>query len=116
MKHAAHRSCTRNPWYQIEQEQRDRLHSDLAQLVVEDPRREAWFAVDNLSSQWVTAWPTAKHRLTAQEFPEVASSYLGTMSPIVRPFAGQMIPCGHGPRVCDASSLMLLLTSPSLLL
>ena len=65
------------------------VHSDLVQLVVEDPRREAWFAVDNLSSQWVTAWPTAKHRLTAQEFPEVASSYLGTMSPIVRPFAGQ---------------------------
>ena len=74
---------------------------DLADLVVEDPRREAWFAVDNLSSQWVTAWPTAKHRLTAQEFPEVASSYLGTMSPIVRPFAGQTIPCGHRPRVCD---------------
>ena len=41
---------------QIEQEQRDRLHRDLADLVVEDPRREAWFAVDNLSSQWVTAW------------------------------------------------------------
>ena len=40
---------------QIEQEQRDSLHRDLAALVVEDPRREAWFAVDNLSSQWVTA-------------------------------------------------------------
>ena len=64
-------------------------------------RREVWFALDNLSSQWVTAWPAAKHRLTAQEFPEVASSYLGTMSPIVRPFAGQTILCGHGPRTCD---------------
>ena len=40
-------------------------------------------------------------------FPEIAASYLGAMSPIVRPFAGQIIPCGargpHGPgRVCDA--------------
>ena len=67
---------------QIEQEQCDRLHRDLADLVAEDPRREAWFAVDSLSSQWVSAWPAPKHRLTAQEFPEVVSSYLGTMSPL----------------------------------
>ena len=33
------------------------LHDDIMALPVDDPRREAWLAVDRLSSQWVSSWP-----------------------------------------------------------
>ena len=45
---------------QVEQVARDRLHADMAALPLRDPRREAWFAADSLSSQILTANPTAR--------------------------------------------------------
>ena len=47
---------------QREQVWRDTLHADMLALPRTDTRREAWMAVDRLSSPssaWVPSWPTA---------------------------------------------------------
>lgn len=104
---------------QVEQIRRRSVHAYVLGLVEEDPRREAWFSVDELSSQWVTAWPGVRHRLSRQEFPEVFSTYLGTYSPVLRPYEGRSIPCAtwRGPaaaryrgRICDAHGHQLALS------
>ena len=92
---------------QCEQVSRDRLHHDMVQLPRMDTRRQAWMAVDRLSSQWVTAWPTATQQLTPPEFREVFTTYLGRDSPAVRHLAGRIIPCSRGDRTSDPGGLQL---------
>ena len=85
---------------QREQVARDRLHREISLLPVEDPQREAWFAEDRLSSQWVSAWPTHAVEIESSEFVETVTTYLGRESAALRPFGGQGIP-SQPPRVCD---------------
>ena len=93
---------------QREQAWRDELHSDLMALPVADPRRQAWLAVDRLSSQWVPAWPSSRDEISPEEFPEVLTTYMGCESRVVRAYAGQIIPCGsRRRRVCDAHGFQL---------
>ena len=63
---------------QVEQHVRDLLHDDIMALPVDDPRREAWLAVDRLSSQWVSSWPALdtplQPALGDAEFGEVVTT------------------------------------------
>ena len=97
---------------QLEQIERDQLHRDMQQLPTTDTRRLAWYAVDRLSSQWVSSWPTHRMELSLHEMREVVTTYLGRESPAVRRLAGQHIPCSHASRqgqgrVCDAYGFQL---------
>ena len=97
---------------QLEQIERDQLHRDMQQLPTTDTRRLAWFAVDRLSSQWVSSWPTHRMELSLHEMLEVVTTYLGRESPAVRRLAGRHIPCSHASRqgqgrVCDAFGFQL---------
>ena len=97
---------------QVEQHERDLLHDDIMALPVDDPRREAWLAVDRLSSQWVSSWPgldtPLQPALGDAEFGEVVTTYLGMESPALRGLAGRSIPCGHRRHtVCDAHGFQL---------
>ena len=87
---------------QVEQIARDQLHATIMLLPTTDERRVAWLAGDRLSSQWVSSYPTHRVELSATEFPEVYTTYLGCESRAVRAYAGRSIPCGNGTRVCDA--------------
>jgi len=91
---------------QVEQVNRDRLHAEISALRQDDPRRESWTAVDLLSSQFITAFPTARTAIDGQLFREMFTTYLGAESPALRPLAGRSIPCGSAtgqarPPVCD---------------
>ena len=88
---------------QLETVLHDQLHRDMMQLPVRDTRRVAWVAADRYSTQWVTAWPTARLELTHLEMREVVTTCLGRESPAVRHLVAQTIPCSNtvGGRVCD---------------
>ena len=95
---------------QVEQVARDSLHAQMTQLPLRSPVRQAWFAADSLSSQWVSALPTHELDCETREFREMATTYLGAASPAVRRgfLRGDTIPCGRGAqRVCDAYGLEL---------
>ena len=108
----AERRLQRAMTAQVEQHERDLLHDDIMALPVDDPRREAWLAVDRLSSQWVSSWPgldtPLQPALGDAEFGEVVTTYLGMESPALRGLAGRSIPCGHRRHtVCDAHGFQL---------
>ena len=88
---------------QVEQVRRDALHAEFAALPVDDPRREAWFAADKLSPQFLKALPAGRNVMSAEEFRECFTNYFGAHSKLIAPFAGRSIPCGGqgGSRVCD---------------
>ena len=86
---------------QIEQVERDALHREFAQLDVRDPRREAWFSVDCLSSQLVASWPTSTLECEADAWREMFTTYLGAQSPVCRPLVGRTIPVARGVVLCD---------------
>jgi hypothetical protein len=86
---------------QIEQVERDALHRVIAQLDVRDPRREAWYAGDRLSSQLVSSWPTPALECEADAWREMFTTYLGAQSPACRPLVGRTIPVASGVVVCD---------------
>ena len=74
-------------------------------LPLADPRREAWFAADALSPQFLTANPSARDALAPLEFREAFCTYFGIPSALLRDdaAAGRTIPCGTRPgRMCDA--------------
>ena len=88
------------------------LHREIARLTPAAQRRQAWFAADALSSQWVSSWPQRGLVLSREEFREVFTTYLGLESPSVRPYAqlGWHVPCsvtGGARRLCDAYGLEL---------
>ena len=94
---------------QIESVQRAQLHRDIMELPRHDTRRQAWLAVDRLSSQFVHSFPTHHLELGQLDFPEALTTYLGRESPHIRALAGRTIPCGwtcraggSGPRISDA--------------
>ena len=63
----------------------------------------AWLAVDRLSSQWASSHPTHRVELSAAEFGETFTTYMGCESRLVRPYAGRSIPCGSRRHtMCDA--------------
>ena len=64
----------------LEKIERNKLHRDIQLLPRTDTRRIAWLAVDRLSSQWVSAWPTHQTELSRDEMPEVMTTYLGRES------------------------------------
>ena len=67
------------------------LDERMKALPRDDMRREAWLAVDRLSSQWVTAWPSHTFEFGHQEFGEVMTTYLGRESPVVRGLEGRKL-------------------------
>ena len=97
---------------QVEQAECDALELRLIALPQRSHLRQAFMVCDRLSSQWVTARPTHSFEMTAEEFREVATTYFGTESPAVRPYAvrGLHVPCSQTAapgRVCDAYGLEL---------
>ena len=78
---------------QLEQVARDALAAEIAALQVSDPRRQAWYAEEKLSSQWVAAWPTHEIDVDEREFREVMATYLGIETPALRALGGMSIPC-----------------------
>eukprot|EP00961_Rhodomonas_salina_P222815 3012950-Rhodomonas_salina.1 len=84
---------------------RDALDADIRALAHTDPRREAWLSTDSFSSQWISAWPSRRDALSALEFGEIFTTYLGVESPAARPLAGRPIPVTGvraGRSTCDA--------------
>jgi len=90
----------------LETVHRDRLKDAIMALPHSDTRRVSWLAIDRLSSQWVSAWPSSECgacELSDLEFPEVFATYLGRASPVIRCLVGRSIPCGRVQgRICDA--------------
>ena len=54
------------------------------QLPRDDTRRQAWLSCDCFSTAFVTSYPSERDALSAAEFPEVISTYLGRESPLCR--------------------------------
>ena len=86
---------------QREQVRRDDLHRQVMLLHHSDTRRQAWLACDCFSTAFVSSYPSEHGALSAREFPEVITQYMGRESPAVRSLAGRNIPCTP-PRVSDA--------------
>ena len=86
---------------QREQVRRDDLHRQVMLLHHSDTRRQAWLACDCFSTAFVSSYPSERDALSAREFPEVITQYMGRESPAVRSLAGRNIPCTP-PRVSDA--------------
>jgi hypothetical protein len=88
---------------QVEQVERDTLHAMIDALPADDPRRESWFSVDQLSASFFPAWPTEASAIDGQLFAEAFTTLLGLPSPVLSPYVGLSIPCGRAGSVpCDA--------------
>jgi hypothetical protein len=61
--------------------ERDALDAAFRALPAEDPRREAWMSTDSFSSQWISTSPSKRDALSAAEFGEVFTTYLGVERP-----------------------------------
>ena len=77
------------------------LHRQVMLLHHSDTRRQAWLACDCFSTAFVSSYPSERDALSAREFPEVITQYMGRESPAVRSLVGRNIPCTP-PRVSDA--------------
>ena len=67
------------------------LHTRFMALDPQDRNRTMWHQLDDYSSAWAWALPLPHLRLSAQQFPEVASAYLLAESPALKGLHGQPI-------------------------